>query len=231
MTHLISDAVDLVLGRACLACGVPGPGLCGPCHSALRGSAALVQVPAVGVPVATAIPYDGPGRRAILDYKERGHRALAGPLGALLADAVAVHASALPSAGGVRLGPIPARRGAARGFDALGPVAASACTILAAIGRDARVSRLLLPARRHAPLKGLGRADRLRSIDGAFRFASREYSDSGASVILVDDVVTSGATLAEAVRVLLLAGVRPGAAAVVAAAPPRGRSTLAGIRR
>ncbi len=217
MPRLAADVVDLILGRTCVACQTPGPGWCPACLALVRGRAGIVRVPAVDVSVATAIRYDGVGRRVILDYKERGHRALARPLGVLLADAVLVHVASRP---GRRLAlvPVPGHRGATRGFDALGAVVSAARRTLAAAGHDAVVTRLLRPGARHAPLKRLGRQERFRGIEGAFLPVKVRKSIEDELVLIVDDVVTSGATLAEATRVLRRVGVRVDGSATVAAA-------------
>ena len=217
MPRLAADVIDLVLGRCCLDCGAPGPGWCPACLAAARGRAGPVRVPAVDVTVTTAVRYDGAARRAILHYKERGHRALGLPLGVLLADAVQVHAAAQPGRRLVVV-PIPSPRGVSRGFDALGVVASAARRILVAAGHDCVIMRLLRPAARHAPLKGLGRDERFHGIDGAFRPAGTIGTRADDLVLIVDDVVTSGATLAEATRVLRGAGVRVVGSATVAAA-------------
>lgn len=62
---------------------------------------------------------------------------------------------------------------------------------------------------------GAGRQDRLRNIQGAYTLCNPELIP-GAHILLVDDVVTTGATLAEAARVLLQAGAKSVSAAVFA---------------
>ena len=221
MRGLITDAVDLVLGRACLACDAPGAGLCHPCLEGMRGQAGTVTLPVAGLAVTSAVRYDGLGRRMILDYKEHGHRALARPLGSLLADAVAERVT---PAGHDRPGrllalvPIPRHRRAARGFDALAAVARGACRQLAADGWTSRVAPLLRADADHEPLKRLGRDERFQRIEGAFRPASGVRRRPGELVIIVDDVMTSGATIGEAARLLDSAGMPADGAATVAMA-------------
>jgi predicted amidophosphoribosyltransferase len=81
-------------------------------------------------------------------------------------------------------------------------------------------TRLLALARRPADQVALGRAGRFENADGSMAAPS---SAAGARVVLVDDVVTTGATLAEAARALRAAGAEVLGAATVASTPQRGR--------
>jgi predicted amidophosphoribosyltransferase len=86
-----------------------------------------------------------------------------------------------------------------------------------------RLSPLFLPARPHAVQKGLGVADRARNLDGVFALARPV---TGVRVLLLDDVVTTGATLAAAAGALRVGGADVAGAAVLAATERRdGRSS------
>jgi predicted amidophosphoribosyltransferase len=74
---------------------------------------------------------------------------------------------------------------------------------------------------------GLGRAERARNLEGAFRGRAGPV---GRSALLVDDIVTTGATLREADRALRAAGWTVAGAAVVAATPRVCGNPLAGHR-
>lgn len=77
-------------------------------------------------------------------------------------------------------------------------------------------TRLLRPARQGADQRGLGRDERVRNVAGTLRAAA---DARGQRVVLVDDVVTTGATLAEAIRVLRSAGAEVVGAVTLAATP------------
>jgi predicted amidophosphoribosyltransferase len=222
---IVDDLADLVLGRCCVGCQAPGPALCSACLSRLRGATVMVPLPKPVPRAVAATHYDGLARRAILAYKAQGNRGLAPSLGTLLADAVRAHP---PGPGGYVLVPVPAHRRAPRGFDALGALTAVAADAVRREGVRVRVERPIGPSDAYTPLKGLGRQERLRRIDGAFEGSARRARRirDGEVVLVVDDVVTSGATVTEAVRALRGIGVVADGVAAVAAASRDTRATI-----
>jgi predicted amidophosphoribosyltransferase len=76
--------------------------------------------------------------------------------------------------------------------------------------------RVFAPARPHRAQKLLTVADRETNLRGAFRL---RRAVAGRRILIVDDVVTSGATLREAARVLLAGGAEVVGAAVAASTP------------
>lgn len=84
-------------------------------------------------------------------------------------------------------------------------------------------SRALLRIKETSAQPGLGRAERLSNLKGAFRCERRRVDNL--TIVLVDDVCTSGATLTEAARAILSSGAREVLALTVA------RATLRGISR
>jgi predicted amidophosphoribosyltransferase len=211
--------LDLVLPQRCAGCGGRRVLLCAGCGSLVGGSA-RVCVPRPrppGLPVCWAVaPYAGAVRAMIVAYKERGRSGLALPLGAALARAVSAGAAGLPAL----LVPVPSTRASVRrrGHDPTLRIAHVAARLLARRGEPVRCRRLLAHRRRVVDQAGLSAPGRLANLDGAL-VARRDLR--GARVIVVDDVVTTGATLVEAARALRAAGAEVHAAAVVAATTRR----------
>ncbi|ANW19946.1 ComF family protein [Streptomyces clavuligerus] len=223
----------LVLPTACAGCGTPGPVLCVTCGRTLEEGAARRVRPAPeppGLPVVYACAaYTDAVRAVLIAHKERGALGLAGPLGAVLARAVrAALARDGAGAGPVFLVPVPSSRRAvrARGHDAGRRVALAAAGELRRAGERVRVLPVLRQCREVADQATLTAAERpanlggaLAAVPGAGRFLT------GARTVLVDDLMTSGASLTEAARALRAAGAEGvslsgrGVAAVVAVPP------------
>lgn len=218
-----ADLADLVLGRACLMCSSPGRSLCGACLGTLRDGrhAGLGDVddldPRQGVPLAYSLPYRGVGSTLILAYKEHGHLSLRAPLGVLLADAVVNAVGAPALTGSIVITPVPSRARPARGFDALAGIVRHAQQELERRHCATEVVPVLRQGRRHGPLKRLDRRQRIRTIHGTMQVRERLRTRlPAAPVIVVDDVITSGATVREAVRALVSSGVTVAGVAAVA---------------
>ncbi len=221
--------LDLVVPVVCAGCGADRELLCRPCLSELSGAGRLVRPSPVpsGLPaLAAAAPYDGVVRSALIAHKERGVLRLAGPLGAALATAV----TALPGVGAaprpLHLVPVPSRPAVvrARGHDSTARIAAAAARRL---GPGVRVARLLRQGRRVADQSGLGAQARARNLAGALQV--RGPAGAGRPVVVVDDLVTTGASLAEAARVLRGHGFVVLGAAVVAATARRSLAVRAAL--
>lgn len=216
MPPIIGDIADLVLGRSCVGCDEPGPALCPTCLASLRGSVIRSDSPHPLTVAATR--YDGLARRAVLAYKEDGHRSLAGPLGWLLADAVWA-AMQHCGAGSCAIVPVPGHRRPRRGYDALGAIARRARQALTDAGIEVAEYRLLRTCIDYPALKGLGRAERRARVSGAFE--TTRSRGAPRKVILVDDVLTTGATAAEATETLERSGIAVLAVASVTITAPQ----------
>jgi predicted amidophosphoribosyltransferase len=215
--RVLAQLLDLVIPRRCAGCDRPGQLLCASC--APPGAPLPVVLPGLATAAATA--YDGAVREALLQYKERGRRDLAGPLGDLLAAAVdgLAHglADGLADVGrGSVLVPVPSGRAAAaaRGGDHVLRLARRAGAV-----SGHRVVRALRLGRAVADSAGLDTAQRAANLAGAMR-AVRPPRD-GVPAVVVDDITTTGATLLEAHRALAAAGWDVRGAAVVAATQRR----------
>jgi predicted amidophosphoribosyltransferase len=124
----------------------------------------------------------------------------------------------------VALVPVPTSRRSrlSRGADVVDDLARCAAGLLRAAGTDVSVHQALRVARRVADQSGLGARERERNLRGAFAVRSIRGLEAR-ELVVVDDIVTTGATVREAVRALAAAGHRPGAAAVVAHRPRESR--------
>jgi predicted amidophosphoribosyltransferase len=222
--NLLRALADLVFPTRCAGCRQRGTSLCVACRWWLdRPAEPAVPTPCPeGMPRCFAVTaYAGPVRAVLLAYKERGRHRLGRPLAAALARSVL--AGALDGRPLI-LVPVPSTKAAmrARGGDHLRPLAAQAARRLRAAGRPCEV-RSLLVARPRPDSAGLSAAARAANRCGAFglRPGVRRWLAaavrSGCELVVVDDLVTTGATLAEICRVLSIAGAPPAYSAVVAA--------------
>lgn len=209
---LLSELIELVLPPHCVCCSRPGSTWCPSCQP--PSVAAPVGV-AHGPPTVAAGEYAAELRTALLHYKERGRRALAAMLAGYLADAVDVAARAGDDGRPAVLVPVPSRRAAARmrGGDHV-------LRLARAVGRQSGLA-VRTPLRLSGPVldsAGLNQAQRHRNLTGRMRALppDRWRITSTPRVILLDDIVTTGATVAEADRALRVAGWSDVAAAVVA---------------
>ena len=171
---------DLLGVRRCAGCGAAGALLCRGCRAALRPAPCS---PVSGVDrVVAAWEYAGAARALILALKLRGRRDAALPLAAGLCEAVGEYGLE-----GAVLTWLPGRGRdiSRRGFDHAALLARSAARRL---GLPARPLLRRLVDR--ADQVGLGASQRAENVAGAF--AAVERCSGG--LVLVDDLVTTGAT-------------------------------------
>jgi predicted amidophosphoribosyltransferase len=196
--------LDLVLPLECGGCGAPSTRWCDACarQLAVKADEPHLITPRVdpGVPVLSLGRYAGARREAIVAVKEHGRADLIAPL------AVALRAGLERLLVWGVVGtplivvPAPTRRSAARrrGGD---PVTRMARTATAGLpGVD--VTQALRMRAMVRDSVGLSGADRERNIAGRVKITRQVRGD----VVVVDDIVTTGATACESVRVLHIAG-------------------------
>ncbi|SFL99376.1 ComF family protein [Nocardia asteroides NBRC 15531] len=210
--------LDLVLPVHCGGCATAGTAWCADCADILSRAPVRVRPRTdPGVPCWALGPYQGPGRRAVLAAKEHGRRDLAAPLGLALALALArLRDRDRP----LLLVPAPTRPAAARrrGGDPVAGAAAMAARWLI----DSRCVPLLRMGRGVRDSVGLSAGERADNLRGRIMTA-RGVSEpavpaANSEVVVVDDVLTTGATVTESVRVLGRIGVSPCAVLVTCAA-------------
>jgi len=212
--------LDLILPLECGGCGAPSTRWCEACAVELSVAADQPHVvnPRIDpqVPVFALGRYTGARRRAILAMKERGRGDLAAPL----ARALAVGVHRLLSWGmaetPLTLVPAPTRRSAARrrGGD---PVTRLAQAAVAGHPDVAVVPALRMKALVRDSV-GLGKSARERNIAGRVVLRGQRPRGNLGEVVLVDDIVTTGATARESVRTLRAAGVSVAAVLAIATA-------------
>lgn len=212
----VDDLVELAVPRTCGGCGFPRVRWCARCEQCLHDVPALIRTTVdAGTPVWTLGRYDGPRRRAVLQLKERGRGDLAVPLGRGLAHAV-LHLRAWGEVDGpLVLVPAPTTAWAARrrGGDVVTAVCRAAARTAEPVCPMA-VSPVLRSVGA-AESVGLSAAARAANVRGTVRVRGLPVPGT---VVLVDDVVTTGATLAESVAALARRGVSVAAAVALAAA-------------
>ncbi len=226
--RLLDALVDLLLGGCCVGCSRPGRVLCAPCETLLPGDARPAwpqPTPAGLVTPWAAGPYDGLLKAMVVGHKERRLLALRDPLALLLARSTSAALAAPSGHGGpVVLVPVPSRPASvrARGYDPTFALASGAAGLLSAAGRDVVVRRLLRSRPGVVDQAGLDAGARAANLAGSMhcpagslrRLAERHPR---ASVIVCDDVLTTGATAREAQRALESVGLQVTAVAAVAA--------------
>jgi predicted amidophosphoribosyltransferase len=191
---------SLVFPRACIGCDRDDVLLCEACAGGVGPPETIVRD---GLVMHACLPYAGNLRAAIASFK-RGRRAFAPDLAALLVPSVDASMTLVPI-------PTTRSRRAERGFDQT--------VLLAHILRrqcGLRVAQLL-ESHGKAAQQGRSRSERLAAT-GRFRVRRREDA-SGATLILFDDVRTTGATLVDAARTLAGAGFDVTCALTLAWAP------------
>jgi ComF family protein len=197
--RFVRQAAELVSPTDCAACDEPaatGELLCAHCDALARPPDLVERLPTGALLISTGT-YEGPLAEAIRRFKYGRRSDLARAFGVRLGKALA----AAPFASGAALVPVPLHRArlAERGFNQSALVAGGAARFLGAPYLPLALGR----SRKTSEQAALGRSERLDNVQGAFfvRGAVR-----GRRVLVVDDVVTTGATSRACIAALEAAG-------------------------
>ena len=212
LSRAADRALELALPARCVGCGREGQPICSECSRELDSRLELPAGVPIGLPselppgllqLEWCAPYSGAVRNALHDLKYAGEKRLAVPLGKAIA-----RRWARAGAGGDVLVPVPvhADRLKKRGYD-------QAHLLSAVASRDLGLpmAPILERVRATTAQFDLDRRRRARNVVGAFSVkprpgTARRSPLHGRWVVLIDDVVTTGATLSACADALWQAG-------------------------
>ncbi len=205
LASLKEELLDLLYPAECLGCGAPGACLCRGCLTALAadsGNGERIHRPrgtgAASVSEARAAgTYDGVMRDMVLRLKSSA-RPFAAPLGSLMAAAAGNHPDYV-GADVVCFVPSERARVAERGFNPAGLLAQQVASL---VGRP--LCDLLEKTRSTLDQDSVSGRMRWLNVEGVFR--PKRGNMGGAKVLLVDDVLTTGATVENCARALVEGG-------------------------
>ncbi|NNM46327.1 ComF family protein [Knoellia koreensis] len=246
LTQSLRALAELALPSSCAACREPGPGVCARCSADARDalwaggprwSSPDPRPPGLP-PVTSTGRYAGALARLVAAAKDDDRRDLVPVLGDLLGEAVdaallqwpAAQAAWRDRAGPVLVVPVPSSRAARRRRGDAPMTLLAAHAVCDYAPTEVMLTDLLRPRRRVADQAGLSATQRAVNLEHSMQVASRwQHAVPGALCLVVDDVLTTGATLVEAARALRRAGASEVRCAVVCATQRRGGATTSSL--
>lgn len=213
----VLDAVAVVLPVRCAGCSAPDRSICVGCAEGLAprvGSRTIAEVT-----VWSSLDYAEAARAVLLAYKDAGRVDAAGALARALRPALLAAGAGPGSSPALTPGLvpvlIPSTRSAtrSRGYHPTGMVLARSRVLPPPLWRALRLTR------QTADQAGLAGDERERNRAGSMVASCRVQ---GRRCLVVDDIVTTGATIAEAARAIRAAGGSVAGAATIAQTPRRG---------
>lgn len=181
-------------------------------------------------PIWAMARYVGPVRELVVAWKDHGRVDLTAPLEMSMRRGTLAIATELAALGPLVVVSVPSSAAARRrrGADLVGGLARCVAHAARAAGADVATSRALRQRRGVTDQVGLGSRARGRNLVGGVIVRrsprGRARVPAGARVLLVDDVVTTGSTLAACVRAVEGVGASVVGAVVLAATPPPGEA-------
>lgn len=208
----MSTLLDFLFPPACLGCGRSGAQLCATC------AGLIPTAPATGeLWLEAASDYNHPfAKRAVWLLKYRGSRVIARDLAQKLAERwleILTEIIALQPASAEQVWlvvpiPVTKKRERERGFNQA--LALARHLVAADPSHLELASNLLIKTRETiSQMKIRNRAERLKNLTGAFAVPGNKLETiTGKNILLIDDVITTGATMTEARKTLLAAGAK-----------------------
>jgi predicted amidophosphoribosyltransferase len=234
-----AELLALAVPVDCVCCGAEDLALCVPCERRVRlltrhpfraeeQAPALMKVDgSIILPVVAAGVYREELAQTLLSFKRHGQHQLKAVLAKGLGHGIAAAAAWLD---GVCLVPVPSSTGAfiKRGFSPIHLLLSGWLQLRGHPRAGPQVVDALRKSRRRAALqqlpggqKGLGRGARAARVRGSMKVPGCKRTQvRGRQCIIVDDVLTTGATLADAARALHASGAIVAGAVVLAATRP-----------
>lgn len=215
-----SDILRMLFPPKCMFCGALLPRgteeICVKCRDeiVLCAAAHKTEKGAFLTKVVTALPYEDKVRKAVQRFKFQGRQSYARPLARILSYAVNKKLGAPYDL--ITFVPTNARNLRRRGYNHAELLARE----LAGFS-DTPCAETLRKTRRTKPMYGLKPAERRANALGAFTRCCPESLIRGKTILLVDDVFTTGATMSECARMLREGGANCVYGAAAAAPPVR----------
>ena len=205
--------LDLLFPPKCAFCGElterEDRGLCPKCRRELPWTVNLKRKADFVAGVSAPLYYEDAVRRAMLRYKFNGAPARGEVYGRLIAETL--KSAEKTDFDVVTWAPLSRKRLRSRGYDQARLLAEAAAKDL-----GLPCERLLRKTRNTPPQSGIAAPEgRRANASGAYEIASPECA-VGKRVLLIDDIITTGATISECARILLLSGAESVHAAALA---------------
>lgn len=209
----LSHTLALFLPVSCAGCGAPDIQLCEECRNLvevdLQYRELFIPESATRIPLYFSCEFVEPLTSIMHQFKETGHTKLSHPLSMWMRPAVQHIQNHIPPDVLWVAPPSPRKNYVQRGYHPLKILSRQLGITL---------SPLLRSRRHRADQTGLSRHLRHTNMEGAFS-ATRNLA--GIDIVLLDDVITTGATLRESARALHAAGANVVGVAVLAATPQK----------
>ena len=178
-----AQVCNLLFPRGCAGCDAPDEVLCAACWALFAQCRERDADSGGGARIWSASIYQGAVRRAILDWKDHDDTELDGPFGRIMVSLL--NKTPIPSS----------------------CLAKSVAGALRGYGVDARPCNALSSSTKARSVQQVSSAQRARRITGHVR-VKRDLIGNGDAVLLVDDIVTTGATVRQCVQAFQQAGTK-----------------------